>query len=313
MKEPDINEYLRILSAVIDYGSFNRAASQLELSQVTVSKKINELEEFIGEPLIERTSKGIRPLPGALKLHISYKTSLNRLDIFLNGLKNDINKNQGPVKLAVPSILGYFAFSGYLPQFVRENPQIKLSIIFTDNEVSLINDDFDLVIADQQPKWQNIRYKHLYTVSNGIYVNEKYIQLNSVPKKIRGGHSQRYASINSLNFHTENSLPTIPLNNSSAKIGLPIFAGTSFCGSLPDIFSDETLREYGLKRMVDDTKIINKSYYLMRNSEYITPAVQKVIEFIDDCIYRIIHLKHYQYPSAKERRHQTEDIFDELA
>ncbi len=314
MKEPDINEFLKILSAVIDHGSFSKAASELEISQVTVSKKISELEDFIGEALIERTSKGIRPLPGALKLHISYKTSLNRLGVFLSGLKNDINKYQGPVKLAVPSILGYFALSAYLPQFLRENSQIKLAITFTDNPVSLINDDFDLVIAERQPKWQNARYKHLYTVSNGIYANERYIQLNSVQKKVRGGHSQRYASINSVNFQTDSNLSIVsPTNNQDIKLGLPIFRGTSFYGSLPDIFSDETLREYGLKRINDDMRLVNKSYYLIRNSDYLTPAVQKVIEFIDDCIYRIIHLKHYQYPSAKERLHQTEDIFDELA
>ena len=63
MKEPDINEFLKILSAVIDHGSFSKAASELEISQVTVSKKISELEDFIGEALIERTSKGIRRAP----------------------------------------------------------------------------------------------------------------------------------------------------------------------------------------------------------------------------------------------------------
>lgn len=312
MKESEIAEYLWMLSAVIDCGSFSKAAEQLQLSQLTVSRKVHELENHIGEKLIERTSKGIRPLPGALKLHISYKSSLNRLELFLNSVKRDPNKYQGPVKLAVPTVLGYFVFSAYVAKFLQEHSEVKLLITITDNEINLINDDFDLIIADCQPKWQNTRYKHLYTVSNGIYANEKYIQLNRLGKKVRGGHVQRYAAINLIN-HQSGLSAVSRIDNMYSLNALPIFSDQPFYGSLPDIFSDSILRKYALKRVGDDKKIINKSYYLIRNSEYITPALRKVIDFIEECIINVINSKHYQYPEPKEWQQSDKDLFDEQA
>jgi DNA-binding transcriptional LysR family regulator len=54
---------LQYLVAVIDEGSFGRAAPELHVSQPTLSQQIRALEAEIGGPLMERLARGVRPTP----------------------------------------------------------------------------------------------------------------------------------------------------------------------------------------------------------------------------------------------------------
>lgn len=46
---------LRTLAAVARFGSFSQAAARLALTQPAVSMQIRQLEETVGERLLERT------------------------------------------------------------------------------------------------------------------------------------------------------------------------------------------------------------------------------------------------------------------
>jgi DNA-binding transcriptional LysR family regulator len=54
---------LQYLVAVVDEGSFARAAPSLHVSQPTLSQQIRALEAEIGGPLVERLARGVRPTP----------------------------------------------------------------------------------------------------------------------------------------------------------------------------------------------------------------------------------------------------------
>src|SRR4051794_41578976 len=54
---------LEYLVAVIDEGSFGRAALALYVSQPTLSSQVRALEEEIGGALLQRLPPGVRPTP----------------------------------------------------------------------------------------------------------------------------------------------------------------------------------------------------------------------------------------------------------
>jgi DNA-binding transcriptional LysR family regulator len=53
--------HLRVLCAIADAGSVGRAATQLGYSQPAVSTQLRRIERFLGEPLFERGTGGVRP------------------------------------------------------------------------------------------------------------------------------------------------------------------------------------------------------------------------------------------------------------
>lgn len=51
---------LRALVAVIDHGSFTRAAERLNMTQSTISQQIARLEDQLGQPLLDRDARPVR-------------------------------------------------------------------------------------------------------------------------------------------------------------------------------------------------------------------------------------------------------------
>jgi DNA-binding transcriptional LysR family regulator len=54
--------------AVVDIGSFTRAAARLNLSQPTVTTRVKSLEQGLGVTLLERLPSGVRPTPAGRQL-----------------------------------------------------------------------------------------------------------------------------------------------------------------------------------------------------------------------------------------------------
>ncbi|MGP6089802.1 LysR family transcriptional regulator [Antarctobacter jejuensis] len=62
--------------AVMEAGSFHKAAERLNMSQPSVTRRIRKLEEALGSVLFERTTRSVRPTLAAKRLKISAEAIL---------------------------------------------------------------------------------------------------------------------------------------------------------------------------------------------------------------------------------------------
>lgn len=73
-------EFLNTLGAVIRQGSFAGAAEEVGLTPSAVSLQMKKLEEYIGQPLFDRSARTVRPTPLAMELAHTVRSALDAVE-----------------------------------------------------------------------------------------------------------------------------------------------------------------------------------------------------------------------------------------
>ena len=119
---------LRYFKAVVEHGSFSRAAESVYVSQPALSLQIRELEEALGASLLERETRRVVLAPLGRQVHAQ---ALRVLDEML--LLETMGKRfaEGPFRIAVGivSTLAPYLLAGLLERLRSASPQVELDIM----------------------------------------------------------------------------------------------------------------------------------------------------------------------------------------
>jgi DNA-binding transcriptional LysR family regulator len=120
---------LRAFLAVLETGSFHKAAEQLNLSQPALSRRIKQLEETLGAPLLERTTRRVAATIVGRELQPLLVRLLDELESSVLSMSATGKLQHGQVTIAcVPTAAFYF-----LPQVIRQfhaaHPNIRIRIL----------------------------------------------------------------------------------------------------------------------------------------------------------------------------------------
>ncbi len=119
---------LRYFQALVEHGSFSRAAESVHVSQPALSLQIRELETSLGGRLVERESRGFLLTPLGRDAH---EQTLRILDETL--LLETMGKRfeEGPLRVAVGivSTLAPYLLPGILERLQASSPRIELEVL----------------------------------------------------------------------------------------------------------------------------------------------------------------------------------------
>ena len=121
------DQLLAFLS-VARYRSLSRAASELDLSQPTISDRLRSLERELGATLVRRQGRGVALTPEGEAFH-SY--AQRALDVLRQGKENVRAAHTGSggrVSIAVTVTTGAYLFAPALVNFQREHPDIEVHV-----------------------------------------------------------------------------------------------------------------------------------------------------------------------------------------
>lgn len=119
----DYNLYpLHVFRLVAQLGSVTRAAQQLFISQPAVSAHLKQVEAKYGEPLFERTPRGMTLTPAGAALH----EQVGRLFALYEGVTTALAEMRGQVRgefvIAASSTPGAYLLPPLLQQFQARHP-----------------------------------------------------------------------------------------------------------------------------------------------------------------------------------------------
>ncbi|QDY43836.1 LysR family transcriptional regulator [Candidatus Pantoea soli] len=130
----------------VESGSFTAAAERLHLTGSAVSKSVSRLEARLGSRLLERTTRSLK-LTDAGSAY--YQTCLRIMEELAEAeavLAAQRTIPSGRLRLAVPTTYGRLGVMPLLIPFSQANPDVALSLTFSDRFIDLFDEGIDMAV-----------------------------------------------------------------------------------------------------------------------------------------------------------------------
>lgn len=120
---------IRALIAVVEEGSFTRAAAREAATQSGVSQHIATLEQALGVRLFERSPGGVRPTPAGLRYYQHCIEAIGALTTGGEAMRRLAGRVTGHLRIGLMPTFTRAALAPTLKGFVRDFPDVTLKIV----------------------------------------------------------------------------------------------------------------------------------------------------------------------------------------
>lgn len=164
MSEPVEIRHLRYFLAVVEAGSFSRAADRLGISQPSVSQQMRDLEVELRVTLFQRRGRRILPTAAGLVFQEHAVTILRQVESLLQDLTLEPDQVRGALHIGVVPILNVALMPHLLGRFAAEHPGVSLvveEISSTGIETALEEGRMDVGLGFLTRHSPNLHYEQL--------------------------------------------------------------------------------------------------------------------------------------------------------
>ncbi|RWE82879.1 LysR family transcriptional regulator [Mesorhizobium sp.] len=134
---------LKAFAAIIEEGSFVRAAARLRVSPPALSQTIRGLEERVGVRLLNRTTRSVSPTAAGETLFARLAPAFSELEGAVADAHASRDRPAGSLRINVPRIAAMRFIAPILGDFQRAYPDIALTVIIDDMLTDIVEGRFD--------------------------------------------------------------------------------------------------------------------------------------------------------------------------
>ncbi|AGH98696.1 LysR family transcriptional regulator [Micavibrio aeruginosavorus] len=137
---------MQAFQAVAENGSFADAARRLNLANSVVSKRIKDLEDFLGVQLLVRTTRQVTLTESGQHYLDHVRQLLGDMEEVEASLRYQTQKPVGTIKLTAPLSFGLQTLAPALASYLDKYPDVSIRTYLSDRRVDLVGESYDLAI-----------------------------------------------------------------------------------------------------------------------------------------------------------------------
>jgi DNA-binding transcriptional LysR family regulator len=172
---------LKVFHAAAEAGSFTHAGEQLGLSQSAVSRQVSALEQELSVALFHRHARGLILTEQGELLYRTAHDVFMKLESARTKLADSRERPNGDLKVTTTPGIGVHWLTPRLGEFIELYPDIRISLIITDEELDLAMREADVAIRLRQPTQPDLIQRKLFSVHFHVYASPEYLKRFGTP------------------------------------------------------------------------------------------------------------------------------------
>jgi DNA-binding transcriptional LysR family regulator len=168
---------------VVEAGSFAAAARQLGLTTSAVSKRVTQLEAFLGVRLLQRTTRYVHVTDLGSLFYERAVEIVTLLDDAIGTLQHGQATPAGLLRLSSPTSFGMLHVAPALCDFHARYPALKVEIILNDRVVNPVEEGFDVCLQDAGPRPNSMVERRLFPLRRVVCAAPQYLATHGTPRQ----------------------------------------------------------------------------------------------------------------------------------
>jgi len=280
-----------VLAAVVEGGTFARAAEALGLTPSGVSRAIARLEARIGVRLLDRTTRSLNLTDEGRILYANINPLVLGIEDAVTLATGSSNSVRGRLRVNTDAFTSRLLLSPHLPRFLKLYPDLSLELIAREQLGDLVGDGFDIAVRFGEPPSSSLVARKLIDTRSVTVATPDYLRRHGRPTKPAELSNHVCIQVRSpvtrqplpWDFRRGRNLITVPTTGRLLLTDVGTILGTCLAG-----VGVAQIKALGIQQLLDDGKLIDLfpdwpdgrfSLYALYPSRHLPAA--KVRVFID--------------------------------
>lgn len=171
----------RTFLVVLEQGSLSGAARALGLTQPTVGRHVEALEEELGAQLFLRSPQGLAPTETAVALR-PYAEALSATVAALERAATAAaDRVEGTVRITASEVMGVEVLPPILAAIAERHPALELELSLSDSVADLLRREADVAVRMTRPEQAALVVRRIGTIPVGLHARRDYLEAHGVP------------------------------------------------------------------------------------------------------------------------------------
>jgi DNA-binding transcriptional LysR family regulator len=167
--------------AIVETGSFSRAAERLDVAKSAVSRRLAELEEHLGVQLFQRTTRRLNLTDAGRGFYGRCVRIVADLDEAEHSVSREHGSLQGSLRVAVPLSFGLLHLGSVITDFMALHPAIRFELDFNDRHVDLLREGVDVAVRIAQLSDSSLIARRIATIRHLVCASPAYLAAHGSP------------------------------------------------------------------------------------------------------------------------------------
>jgi DNA-binding transcriptional LysR family regulator len=172
-----------VLAAVVESGSFARAADALGITPSGVSRAVGRLESSVGVRLLERTTRSVKLTEEGRRLYEEINPLLAGIGEAITSTGAASVAVRGRLRVNVDSFFARLMLAPQIAKFLERYPELSLDLVTRDQLGDLVSQGYDIAVRFGEPPSSSLVARKLLETHTVTVAAPAYLRKHGTPDK----------------------------------------------------------------------------------------------------------------------------------